>query len=128
MDIIDRLRVSVPEDVREARQLIQQRDGVMEEALVQAKKITDAAEEEFRARLRESEIVKAAQASVQKILSEAERKAETVLADAERVARTRKEDADRYTLEVLRKLNEQLSTFLTSVRKGMEALEVEHKK
>ena len=128
LDIIDRLRVSVPEDIREARQLIQQRDGVMEEALVQAKKITDAAEEEFRARLRESEIVKAAQASVQKILSEAERKAETVLADAERVARTRKEDADRYTLEVLRKLNEQLSTFLTSVRKGMEALEVEHKK
>jgi vacuolar-type H+-ATPase subunit H len=122
LDIIDRLRVSVPEDIREARQLIQQRDGIMEEALVQAKKITGAAEEEFKARLRESELVRAAQASAHQILSESERKAETVLADAERVARTRKEDADGYTLEVLRKLDEQLSAFLASVRKGIEAL------
>jgi len=128
LDIIDRLRVSVPEDIQEARQLIQQRDGIMEEALVQAKKITGAAEEEFKARVRESEIVKAAQASAQKILSEAERRSEATLADAERVARTRKEDADKYTLEVLRKLNEQLSAFLASVRKGMEALEKEHKR
>jgi len=125
LDIIDRLRVSVPEDIREARQLIQQRDGIMEEALVQAKRITGAAEEEFKARLRESALVKAAQASAQQILSESERRAETVLADAERVARTRKEDADKYTLEVLRKLNEQLSTFLASIRKGIEALEEE---
>jgi F0F1-type ATP synthase membrane subunit b/b' len=113
----------VPADIQEARQLLQQRDGIMEEALVQAKKITAAAEEEFKARVRESAIVKAAQASAQQILGEAERKAETVRADAERVARTRKEDADKYTLAVLRKLDEQLSAFLASIRKGIEALE-----
>lgn len=117
------MRVSVPADIQEARQLLQQRDGIMEEALVQAKKITAAAEEEFKARVRESAIVKAAQASAQQILGEAERKAETVRADAERVARTRKEDADKYTLAVLRKLDEQLSAFLASIRKGIEALE-----
>lgn len=127
LDIIDRLRVSVPEDIREARQLIQQRDGIMEEALVQAKKIVDVAEEEFKARVRESDIAKAAQASAQDVLSGAERKAEAVLADAERVARTRKVDADKYTLEVLRKLNEQLSSYLNSIRKGIEALEEERK-
>jgi len=50
-----------------------------------------------------------------------------VRADAERIARTRREGADKYTLEVLRKLDEQLSAFLTSVRRGIEALEEEKK-
>ena len=127
LDVIDQLRVSVPEDIREAQQLLQQRDGIMEEALTQAKRITDAAEEEFKAKLRESEIMKAAQESAQRILGEAERKAEAVRADAERIARTRREGADKYTLEVLRKLDEQLSAFLTSVRRGIEALEEEKK-
>ena len=56
------------------------------------------------------------------ILKAARDKAEKMVAQAEKEAKTRKADADTYAFQVLHTLEEQLTSVLTSVRKGLDIL------
>ena len=123
LDMIDQMRVSVPEDVKEAKNILQERESILTEALNEAKRITAAAEEEAEAKIRDSEIVKGAEDRARQILSEAERQAEALLTEAKGQALATKGEADRYSLEVLRQVDTQLTGFLSSVRKGIKSLE-----
>jgi len=108
------MRVALPQDIKEARRIMGQAEDILNQARQEAQGIRAAAEEEVKARLQESEIVKAAQSQAQEIL-----------ATAQAQATAQKEQADRYCLEVLQKLEAQLNGFLASLRKGMEALDKE---
>ena len=85
-------------------------------------------------RLTDNELVKAAEEKARQIVHQAEEQAEAMLKDseerirsrfgtAETVAAQQMEEADRYTLEMLRKLEAQLSAFLGSVRAGVDSME-----
>ena len=123
--LIDQMRVAVPEDIKQAKLIIEQRDRIIEDANKEMQRRKDALEEAFSEKLSESHIVKTAEARAKEINTEAERRAGAMLSEAERQVLAKKESADRYTLEVLKKLDAQLSAFLTSIRRGIEALEKE---
>jgi len=134
LDLIDQMRVAAPMELREAQELLAQKDDLLLKAREESQHLVSQAQEDAESRLTDNGLVKAAEEKAAEIIQEAERQAESMLRDteerirvrfgaAETVAAQQMEEADRYTLEMLRKLESQLSAFLGSVRAGVDSME-----
>ena len=134
LDLIDRMRVAVPKEVYDAREVIEKRDEVLADATAEASRIIARAKEEVEERLKETEVVKAAEERARHILAgaqerllelsrEAEAQAAARLDDAQNAAREQMREADVYALQTLRKLETELSEFIATVRRGVDTLE-----
>jgi hypothetical protein len=134
LDLIDRMRVAVPREVYDAREVVEKREEVLAEASAEASRLIARAQEEVETRLKETEVVKAAeerarqvlahaQARMEELSREAETQAAARLDDAQASAREQMREADVYALQTLKKLEAELSGFITTVQRGMETLE-----
>jgi hypothetical protein len=134
LDLVDRMRVAVPREVYDAREVIDERDDVIRQAEVQAGEIVAQAHEELERRLEQTEIVQAAHDKSRQIVLSAEERVRDLLRAAEEQARDRLDEAqqtaseemreaDVYALQTLRKLEDQLEGFINTVRNGVDALE-----
>jgi vacuolar-type H+-ATPase subunit H len=134
LDLIDQMRVAVPAEVREARSLVQQQEEILAQARQEAERVLSEAQMQVEDRLEDDQIVKAAEERGRELVRQAEEKVSAMvreaeeqvrarLAQAETMANQQMDEADRYALEMLRKLEAQLGTFMTTVRSGIEALE-----
>ena len=134
LDLIDRMRVSVPKEVYDAREVIEKRDDVLEDAGAEASRIIARAQEEVERRLKEKEVVKAAEERARQLLAQAQermlelsREAETQAAarldDAQEAAREEMREADVYALQTLKKLAGELDEFIGTVQRGIDTLE-----
>src|SRR5712692_3285683 len=116
LDLIDQLRVAIPANIRQARDLMQRRTQALAEAEQEAARIVDSAQREADRRLAETGVIRQAEERARQIIAEAESKAAARLADIAEQARLQQEEADRYALAILTRLDTQISTFLVSVR------------
>ena len=134
IELVDRMRVAVPREVYEAREVLDERDQVIADGEQQAQDLLGRAHEELEKRLNETEVVKAAHDKSREIVLDAERKVRDLLLAAEEQARERLDEAekqsnremreaDSYSLATLRRLEDQLEGFLNTVRNGVDALE-----
>ena len=134
LDLVDRMRVAVPGEVYEARDVIERRDEVVREGELRAEEIVGEAREELERRLGQTEMVKAAQERAAEVVAQAEERARELLRSAEEQARARLDEAEQtsrdemreadvYALQTLRRLEEQLESFLNTVHNGVDALE-----
>lgn len=113
-EIIDQMRVTIPEEVKKARRITQEHDRVVAQANEEGARIIDLAKEEAERLVSEHEITKAAQTRANTIIERAQREAEAL-----------KLDADDYTVQVLSKLEEDLAKALGVVRNGLLKLNAE---
>ena len=74
-DIVDRMRVAVPREVYDAREIVEQRDQVLREARDEAEQLLAQAREQLEARIAETEVVKAAQERAAGLVAEAQSRA-----------------------------------------------------
>jgi len=134
LDLIDRMRVAMPADIREAREVLQKQEEVLAQAQEEAGRIIARAQAELEERLKDEAVVKAAEERAQKIVREGEERAQALVRDgetqarerldeAERSAQQQMEEADLYSLQTMRRLETQLNNFLNTVRKGIETME-----
>jgi hypothetical protein len=134
LDLIDRMRVAVPKEVYEAREIIEKRDEVLAEAGGEASRLIARAQEEVETRLEEKQVVKAAeerarqllaqaQARMEELSREAEVQAAARLDDAQAEAREQMREADVYALQTLKKLETELNEFISTAQRGIETLE-----
>jgi len=134
LDLIDRMRVAVPKEIYDSRELLEQREEVLRSAREEAELILARAKEELEARLKDTELVKAAEGRARQIVGEAQERAQQLLKSAEEQARGRLDDAqetsraqmreaDVYALQTLKRLEQELAGFLATVRKGVDTLE-----
>ncbi len=134
LDRIDRMRVAVPKEVYDARDVVEKRDEVLADASAEASRIITRAGEEVEGRLKEAEVVKAAEERARQLLAqaqermlelsrEAEGQAVARLDDAQAAARDQMREADVYALQTLRKLEGELNEFIATVRRGVDTLE-----
>ncbi|HML97273.1 MAG TPA: hypothetical protein PKD75_02225 [Tepidiformaceae bacterium] len=134
LDVIDQMRLAVPADLRQAQQVLESRDQIIEEAHQAARATIDRAEQERRRRLDESAIVREAEDRSQQMLMDAEARARQVIAEADATAAAhlseaaeaaskQLDDADQYAFEVLRRLENQLQAFLESIRLSISSLQ-----
>ncbi len=126
--VSNQLRESVPVDLKEAQELIQMRDRVINQALTEANRVKSAADEDAKMRVAESELIRDAQNQADTMILEAQSRAERVLSEAEAKSRARIEGADSYALETLQQLEEDLTETVNTVRRGLESLNAQREK
>jgi cell division septum initiation protein DivIVA len=112
LDIIDQLRVSVPEEMKQARRFSQERERVMQQAEAEADKIISAAQERATLMLQDNDVVRRADEEARRLLAEADREVEEI-----------RRGADQYALEVLTGLDQELTRLLATTRKGRATLD-----
>ena len=126
--VSNQLRESVPVDLREAQELLQMRDRVINQALTEANRVKSAADEDAKMRVAESEVIRDAQNQADTMILEAQSRAERVLSEAQAKAIARIEGADSYALETLQQLEEDLTETVNTVRRGLESLSAQREK
>ena len=122
MELVDQLRLAIPQEVRSAEEVISQKDQIINQAQVDARRTKSKAEEDYRVRLDQSELVVTAERRAEVTLKDAEQKAGQMLMRSEDEARNKCSDADAYALRSLRNLEKELSALTGSVRKGIEVI------
>ncbi len=121
------MRVAVPKDIMEAEEVLQRRDDILSQSLVEARRIRATAESEYRSRIDESELMKKAQEEAASVVEEAQQKAQRIRDIADSDAKTRRASSDQYAQDVLYQLEQQVAGILSTVRHGIDALDVQQK-
>jgi hypothetical protein len=114
LDIIDQMRVSIPEEIKKAQQLLAQRDRILAQAKEEADRTIALARDNRDQMVERDAIVDAARARADQTHLEA-------LAEGERVKR----EADLYAMQTLSDLEHKLDRILAEVRNGIRTLEAE---
>jgi vacuolar-type H+-ATPase subunit H len=115
LDILDQIRVSIPEEIKAARRVSQDRDQLISEARVEADRIIREAEERAAGRVAEHTLVRSAETRAAEIEDRALRTAEQV-----------RHDAEAYAYRVLERLRDQISQVGTTVDRGLQELDTRH--
>lgn len=117
-ELVGQLRIAVPQEVRQAEEMLSRKDDIMSSAVSEAHQARQQLEQDFRTRLSEHELGRKAE----EMLREAEGAARRMIDQAEREAENRRIQADAYALRTLRDLERELTAATGSVRKGIDAL------
>ncbi|TMB99453.1 MAG: hypothetical protein E6J42_03495 [Chloroflexi bacterium] len=134
IDLIDRMRVAVPREVYDARELVEKRDEVLRGAQEEAAMLIAEAKARLEERLSETAVLQAAEQRARELTAQAQERAEELVRSAEQQARARLDDAqeasraqmresDVYSLQTLKRLEQELDGFLNTVRRGIDSLE-----
>ena len=122
MELMDQLRLAVPQDIKAAQELILRKDGLIQQAQSEAKRTRVRADEEYKARLEDSELISVAKIKADELVEEAEKRAKRIFEQAEAEVNVKRNEADAYCLQRLRSLEVELNNILGSVRKGVDVL------
>lgn len=112
LDLIDELRIVVPDEIKRAQRIEDEREKVIQQGREEAQLIIARAREEAERMLQAHEVVRAAQERADRILLGAQREAEEV-----------RGGADHYAYEVLSQLHSQLGQLQRTVENGLRVLE-----
>ncbi|HEX8939097.1 MAG TPA: hypothetical protein VF763_02950 [Candidatus Limnocylindrales bacterium] len=112
LDLIDQLRVAVPEEVRSAKRINSEAEHLIEQAREEAERILARAQEQAAFLIEERELTRAAQEEGERIVARAED-------DAAEVRR----GADEYAAAVLIELEGQVVKTLQTIKRGIELLD-----
>src|SRR4029077_5219626 len=110
-DILDQMRATIPEEIKQARWIVKER----QEMLAEAKRETDR----LLGEAREQAVREASQTEIVKI---AERQAQDIVDEARREAREARLEMEDWADSMLASLEVNLDRFLTAVRRGRERL------
>ncbi len=117
LDIIDQMRIAIPEEVKKAQQLLGQRDRVLAQAQEEANRTLELARQ------------KADQlASKELVVQEAQRRAEQILAQARTDAENTRADADDYVMRSLTQLQAELERISNQVANGIRVVQDEQER
>lgn len=115
LDLIDQMRVAIPEEVKKAQQLLAQRDRVLAQAQEEANRTIAIAREKSEQLVERDAIVQAAHSRAEQILIQARAEGDKI-----------HDEADVYVLDSLTRLEMELERFLNQVRNGIRTIRNEH--
>lgn len=111
LDLIDRFRSLLPEELHQAKLMVKDRERLMLETRDAAERVLTEANQRIEGMVRESEVVKQAQAA-----------AEEMVAQSRRVANEIKNNATQYADDIMSNLELSLEQNLSVIRRGREEL------
>ncbi len=118
IELVDQLRLGIPQEFKAAEEVLSQKDQIMNNAMADARRAKAKAEDEFSKKLTQSEL----QRRADQTLEEAQERASRILQLAEAEAQSRRTEADAYALRSLRSLEREVNSISGSVRKGIDML------
>lgn len=110
-EFLDKLKASFPEEFKQARWIVKERDQVLDDSRKEADRITKEAQENANKLVSETEIIK-----------KAHRESEVIIKQAETKARGIRLEAEDYIDSKLANLEATLQKLLLSIEKGRDKL------
>ncbi len=114
LDLIDQMRVAIPEEIKKAQQVVAQRDRILAQAKEEANRTIALAREKADKTLEDNEIIQAAKMRAEEIINQSHQESEIS-----------QREADNYILETLTGLELHLDRMITQVRNGIKSLQDE---
>jgi hypothetical protein len=111
LDIIDQMRISVPEEVKKAQQVFSQKDRVMAQAQEEANRTLQLAREKADTLVEKEGLVQDAQRRASQIVDQAKMDAENI-----------KIGADQYALDALMGIQTELERLIHQAQNGVQVL------
>lgn len=111
LDLIDQMRLSVPEEIKSAQQILNQKERVIAQAHEEANRTLALAREKSTELIEKDKIVEAAKIRAADIKRQVQEDCKVI-----------KEEADEYALETLKKLENEIQQILNQVRNGIQTL------
>jgi cell division septum initiation protein DivIVA len=108
LELIDQMRISIPEEIEKAKRVIRERDRLMAQANEEAARIRELAREKSETLIQRDSITQAAQARAVSIIEQSRREANQI-----------RQDADAYVVDVLSDLEDALMRTVSVVRNGI---------
>ena len=114
LEIIDQMRIVIPDEVKKAQQILGQRDRFLAQAQEEADRTIALAREK-------AELL----AMKDNVVIEAQRRADQILNQARADADATRRDADNYVVDTLLDLQEQLEKTLNQIQNGVRVVQEE---
>lgn len=111
LEIIDQMRIAIPDEVKKAQQILAQRDRVLAQAQEEANRTVKLAKDKGEDIIARDAIVEAAQARAEQIIAQARAEAEGI-----------RLEADEYVIESLTELEAELNRLISQARNGIAKL------
>ena len=112
LDLVDQLRVAIPEEVSAAKRINAEGERIIEKAQDEATRITSRAQEQAAFLIGERGLAEAAEAEGRRIVEEADDAAAEI-----------RRGADGYATSILDALEQEIAKALSGIRKGIEVLD-----
>lgn len=120
LSIVDQMRTSIPDEIKQARRIIQDKERIMAQAQAEASKLLARAREESERVMDREGLLRAAEERSRDLMRRAEANAEQL-----------KTEADAYVAETLRAIRDHLASIemevgrsILSIEKGLASLEL----
>ena len=114
LEIIDQMRISIPEEIERAARTIQLRDRVLAEANEEAARIVQQARQHSEDLIDEQEMVKQAKVRAEFVVEQAKIEAQKIT-----------QEADEYVLVQLSQLEQRFAMTLDEIRNGIQLMQYE---
>jgi cell division septum initiation protein DivIVA len=111
LDLIDQMRVAIPEEIKKAQQIITQRDRILAQAKEEANRTLAIARDKAEKSLEDDELIQSAKTRAEQIIQQAQKEAVNT-----------QHEADKYVLDTLTNLEMQMDRILSQVRNGITTL------
>lgn len=112
LDLIDQMRVAIPEEVKKSQQILAQKDRILAQAQEEANRTLAIAREKSEQLIERDAIAQSAQARADQIVAQ-------IAADAD----IQRQEADQYVIDTLQKLEMELERYLNQVRNGIATVQ-----
>ena len=113
-ELIDQMRVCIPDEIKKSQQLLAQRDRILAQAQEESNRTVQLAREKTEQLVDQNSIVQAAQVRAEQIINQGRQEAENF-----------RRDADDYQLESLTKMELEIERLLNQVRNGISVIQSE---
>lgn len=117
LDLIDQMRITIPEEIKKAQQLLSQKDRILAQAQEEANRTIALAREKSDKMVEKDPVTQAAQVRADQLINQA--KSECVQI---------KKESDEYALQTLVNLQSELEKSLIQVKNGVLTLTTEKQK
>jgi cell division septum initiation protein DivIVA len=129
LTLLDQMRASIPDEVKQARRIVQEKDRILAQAQSEAAAITNHAREEAERMVSREGLLRTAEGRSQEMLQQARQQAQHMLRQVQEETENLKIEADSYVAETLHNLREHLGSIemevgrtIMSIEKGLESL------
>ncbi|MFN2464884.1 MAG: ATPase [Candidatus Dormibacteria bacterium] len=111
LDLLDQIHVNLPEEIKQARTLLQEQERLISEAQQEAARISQGAVQKADEMMKEHEVTRRAETHGQALVREAKGRADE-----------QRRQADEYAADVMQQLESHLVRTVATVRKAQETL------
>jgi hypothetical protein len=111
-DLLDQMRATIPEEIKQARWIVKERQEMLAEAKREAERIVKEARE------RQDRLI-----SNEEVMKSAERAAEDIIDEAQAREREIRLGAEDYADEILNTLEINLTKFIAAIQRGREQMQ-----